>query len=54
MIIPNKHAIALFNALPEGHKRSLAVNGDHNDVPAFGETQIAILRFLTEEDQVNP
>jgi len=53
-IIPNKHAIALFNALPEGRKRSLAINGDHNDVPAFGETQVAIMRFLTEESEIGP
>lgn len=51
-IIPAKHARALFAALLEGHKRLLEINGDHNDVPAFGETQIAIRNFLMGKNEV--
>lgn len=51
-IIPAKHARALFSALPEEHKQLREINGDHNDVPAFGETQIAIRNFLMEENDI--
>lgn len=42
------HAKKLFDALPQTDKQLLEINGDHNDVPAFGETQIAIMKFLTD------
>lgn len=53
-IIPAKHAIGLFDALPQENKQLLEINSDHNDVPAFGETQIAIRDFLMEENKIDP
>ncbi len=47
-LIPPAHAMELFAALSQGNKQLLAINGEHNDVPAFGETQISIMGFLKE------
>lgn len=48
-LIPARHAIALFGALPQDRKQFLSVDHEHNDVPALGETQIAIMRYLMDQ-----
>ncbi len=49
-IVPFSCGKALFDVLPQGKKEFLVLPGvDHNDTPAIGQVQIAIMKFLKAE-----